>query len=36
MHQEHVDYGNLVDHEQIAVEGVLLAAPEAARLGIDL
>ena len=36
VHQRHIDHRGLVDDEQVAVERVILIAPEAAVLRIDL
>ena len=36
LHQHDVDHGGLVDHQQVTVERVVVAALEAAALGIDL
>ena len=36
LHQHDVDHGGLVDHEQIAIEGIVGVAFEPAALGIDL
>src|SRR5207253_2317376 len=36
LHQRDVDHGGLVDDQQVAVEWVVVAALEAASLGIDL
>ena len=36
LHQHDVDHGGLVDHEQIAIEGIVGVAREPAALGIDL
>ena len=36
LHQHDVDHGRLVDNQQVAVERVVVAAFEAAALGVDL
>ena len=36
LHQHDIDHGGLVDNQQVAVERVVVAALEAAALGIDL
>ena len=36
LHQHDVDHRGLVDHEQIAIEGIVSVAFEPAALGIDL
>src|SRR6202022_2911514 len=36
LHEHDVDHGCLVDHQQVAVERVVVTALEAAALGIDL
>jgi hypothetical protein len=36
LHQHDVDHGRLVDHQQVALERIVLAAFEAAASGIDL
>jgi hypothetical protein len=36
LHQHDIDHGGLVDNQQVAVERVVVAALEAAALGVDL
>ena len=36
MHQHDINHGGLVDNQQVTVERVVVAALEAAALGIDL
>ncbi len=36
LHQRDVDHGGLVDHQQVAVERVIVTTFEAAALGVDL
>jgi hypothetical protein len=36
LHQHDIDHGGLVDHQQVTVERVVIAALEAATLGVDL
>ena len=36
LHQHDIDHGGLVDDQQVAVERVVVAAFEAAALGVDL
>ena len=36
LHQHDIDHGGLVDNQQVTIERVVVAALEAAALGIDL